>query len=109
VTRPEPPPPPPPPPKGNPPIADAGKDFETLVRQVQLNGTGSRDPDGGPLTYSWRVLQGRAAILNPTSPTPTVQLDGLFGDYIFELTVTNRAGLSSTARVIVRFVASRIW
>jgi hypothetical protein len=109
VTKPEPPPPPPPPPKGNPPIADAGKDFETLVRQVQLDGTRSRDPDGGPLTYSWRVLQGRAAIINPTSPTPTVQLDGMFGDYIFELTVTNQAGLSSTARVVVRLVSSRIW
>lgn len=109
VTRPTPPPPPTEPPKGNPPVADAGRDFETLVRQVQLNGTGSRDPDGGPLTYSWRVLQGRAVILNPTSPTPTVQLDGMFGDYIFELTVTNRAGLSSTARVVVRLVATRIW
>lgn len=109
VTRPIPPPPPPEPPKGNPPVADAGRDFETLVRQVQLNGTGSRDPDGGPLTYSWRVLQGRAAILNPTSPTPTVQLDGMFGDYIFELTVTNKAGLSSTARVTVRLVTTRMW
>ncbi|MGC8792453.1 MAG: PKD domain-containing protein, partial [Bryobacteraceae bacterium] len=109
VTKPQPPPPQSEPPKGNPPIADAGKDFETLVRQVMLNGTGSRDPDGGPLTYSWRVLQGRAAILNPTSPTPAVQLDGMFGEYIFELTVTNKAGLSSTARVVVKLVATRFW
>jgi len=109
VTTPTPPTPPTPPPQGNPPIADAGKDFTTLSRQVQLDGTGSKDPDGGPLTYSWRVLQGRAAIINPSSPTPTVQLDGLFGDYIFELTVTNKAGLSSSARVVVKFLSTRIW
>jgi len=109
VTSPPPPPPPPQPPKGNPPVADAGKGFETLVRQVRLDGTGSKDPDGGPLTYSWRVLQGRAAILDPSSPTPTVQLAGMFGDYVFELTVTNKAGLSSTATVTVKFVATRIY
>lgn len=109
VTAPPPPPPPPPPPKGTPPIADAGKSFETLVRQIRLDGTASKDPDGGPLTYSWRVLQGRAAIVDPTSPTPTVQLAGMFGDYVFELTVTNKAGLSSTATVTVRFVATRIY
>ncbi len=109
VTTPPPPPPPPPPPKGNPPIADAGKNFETLVRQIKLDGTGSKDPDGGPLTYSWKVLQGRAAILDPTSPTPTVQLAGMFGEYIFELTVTNQAGLSSKATVTVRLVSTRIY
>ncbi len=109
VTKPEPPPPPPPPPKGNPPIADAGRDFETLSREVRLDGTGSRDPDGGPLTYSWRVVQGSAVIINGNTPTPTVQLVGMSGDYIFELTVTNKAGLSSSARVVVRFLSVRSW
>lgn len=109
VTTPPPPPPPPPPPKGNPPIADAGKNFETLVRQIRLDGTGSKDPDGGPLTYSWRLVQGAAAILDPTSPTPRVQLAGPSGDYVFELTVTNQAGLSSKATVTVKLLWARFY
>jgi len=41
---------------GSPPFADAGRDVQAVngVR-VMLNGTGSRDPEGAPLTYDWRV------------------------------------------------------
>jgi len=104
VTAPPPPPPPPPPPKASPPVADAGKNFETFVRHIRLDGSASKDPEGRPLTYSWRVIQGAAALLDASSPTPIVQLLGLAGDYIFELKVTNNAGLSSTATVTVRLL-----
>ncbi|MEK7404640.1 MAG: OmpA family protein [Acidobacteriota bacterium] len=104
-----PPTPPPPTPTGPPPVADAGKSFETLSRTVRLDGTGSRDPSGGTLTYRWTVRQTTAAIVDPTSPTPLVQLGVMFGDYFFDLTVTNSQGLSSTATVVVKFAATRIY
>ncbi len=38
----------------NAPIADAGSDQAVLVGEtVNFDGAGSRDPDGGELTYSW--------------------------------------------------------
>lgn len=61
--------------------------------QVLLNGGGSGDPSGQSLTYRWYVdggttAIGKSAIFSYSSPT---------GSHTFSLTVTNTAGLSSTA------------
>jgi hypothetical protein len=104
-----PPPPPPPPPDGQTPVANAGSDFDALNREVRLNGTASTDPQGLPLTYRWTAVDRTAAVVEPNSPTPRVILGELFGVYIFELTVTNSAGLSSTSTVRVRLISTRIF
>jgi outer membrane protein OmpA-like peptidoglycan-associated protein len=87
------------------PVADAGPNRTLYNTQFSLNGTGSFSPAGLPLTYAWRFVSGpgAAAIDNPGSATPNVTVTGSFGEYIFELTVTDTKGLSSKAYVRIRF------
>jgi len=60
-----------PPVENNPPVAHAGED-ETVQANtigganVQLNGSGSKDPDGDPITYQWSWDGGSATGANPT-------------------------------------------
>ncbi len=65
------PPPPPPPPTNNAPQASAGTDqtvFEVTV--VNLDGSGSSDPDMDTLTYEWSQTAGTPVTINdPTSAT----------------------------------------
>jgi PKD repeat protein len=37
------------------PVADAGLNQTSMRFPMQLNGSASYDPDGDPITYSWRV------------------------------------------------------
>lgn len=63
------------------PIANAGVDQGPINsgQTVTLNGSGSTDPDGNPLTYHWTQVSGPAATLssataaNPTFTAPNVQ------------------------------------
>jgi hypothetical protein len=93
---------PPRPPSNRPPVANAGPDIETnnsLV--VPLDGTRSFDPDGDPLTFSWRSLTPfPTEIYGGSSATPQVRLPGN-GTFIFELTVTDPGGLTSRDTVQV--------
>ncbi len=72
--------------------------------QVVLDATPSTSPNSGSLTYSWVSAQGypQAAILNASSATPMIQLPSR-GIYLFNVTVTDRTGGSSTASVNVRY------
>lgn len=90
------------------PTANPGTGFDTLSRDITLDGSKSTDPNGKTLTYRWRALERTAVILDPNSATTRVQLGEQFGPYIFELTVTNSDGVSSTARIVVNFVATRV-
>ena len=96
------------PPANRPPVANAGTNFQTVVSQVTLNASASTDPDGDTLIYSWRSVSRSASISAATSPTPIVQLGEGFGDYIFEVTVTDSKGASSTAQVTVTRFGSRL-
>ena len=78
-----------------------------MVRQLRLSTTAT-DPNGLPLTYSWRSINTMAAVLDPASATPTVQLGELYGDYPFEVTVTNSKGQTAKAVITVRLVVTRV-
>ena len=75
------------------PVADAGLDRTAETNQtVELDGTGSYDPDGESLTYEWTQIDGPAVSLNETdTATPTVDLPGdVAGSTLtFQLTVSD--------------------
>jgi hypothetical protein len=81
----------------HPPVANAGPD-QTLEcaghggTAVTLNGSASTDPDGTALSYVWTDEAG-----NVLGTTAIVQLSVTMGMHTFALTVTDAAGLTSTA------------
>jgi len=86
-------------PGNRPPVAVVGPDIETNALIVTLDGSRSFDPDGDPITYSWRSVGPQVAeVYAPTSPNPQVRMSGGNGPYIFELTVTDDRGASGSAR-----------
>jgi len=89
-----------------PPVADAGRDITTYRSTVNLDGSNSYDPDGDNITYSWTLVSGPATpdiAFNRTSK-PTVELElNAFGVYVFQLTVTDTRGASSTSSVTVTY------
>jgi len=88
-----------------PPTANAGTDQSVLTGStVYLDGTGSFDPDGDPLTYFWEILESpveSSAYLNdPTSPTPSFTADQ-DGTYRIQLTVFDGSLSSPPDDVVV--------
>jgi len=75
-----------------PPTANAGADQGVSTGSlVQLDGSGSSDPEGDPLTYSWTltVPSGSSAELSdPTSVNPTFTAD-VDGSYVATLIVND--------------------
>ena len=77
----------------SPPTADAGPDQDVTVGDtVQLDGTGSADPEGSTLTFGWafesRPPGSAASLQNPTSATPSFVPD-IAGVYVVRLVVTD--------------------
>lgn len=73
-----------------PPVADAGED-ETVNDGtiVQLDGSGSYDPDGDDLTYAWSQVSGPGVILlQETTVTPTF-IATEAGDVVIRLIVND--------------------
>lgn len=98
-------------PQGPPPtvVINGGPVLETVVRNVTLDASASFSPAGfGPLKYYWTAREGRAAIANGNTPTPQVYLGNLYGDYFFDVTVTDARGNVATASIDVRLVVTRI-
>jgi len=87
------------------PIADAGPDrTELLGIPVTLDGTGSRGPNGTPITYAWRVVTqpsgSQAVLLNATSKTPSFTPQ-VAGPYTFAITVSDVALTSPADEVVI--------
>ncbi len=82
------------------PIADAGPELSVFEGDThwRLNGFGSHDPDGYPLTYEWNVHPDIGLsdphIVNPKLVIPYVSETTYYG---VSLTVTDSHGLSSTS------------
>lgn len=87
-----------------PPVADAGPALTTVQSEVLLDATKSTDPENGALTYRWRSVGKTAAILDPTQSRTRVQFGEGFGEYSFEVTVTDPQGATATSVVRVLYV-----
>jgi hypothetical protein len=92
-------------PANHPPVADAGLNQTVTTGNFSLNGSASYDPDGDEITFSWRVSGAKPAqITGATTATPSVVALQGWGDYIFELTVTDSKGARSIATTTVNFI-----
>ena len=90
----------------SPPIADAGPNQLNInPATVTLNGSGSYDPLGETLTFSWTQISGpQVVISNPTAAIAT--FPALGGQtYSFRLTVKNTDGLTGSASTTVSVVS----
>lgn len=87
----------------NPPVANAGSDQTVTVGEtVQLDGSGSSDPDGDPITYGWQIISqpGLAALLNPSAANPTFVPD-VAGEYVVQLIVNDGSADSEPDNVTI--------
>lgn len=76
----------------NQPVADAGSDrrYFAVGEWVELDGSRSRDPDGGELSYAWKQVLGPAPVylLGADQPRARFRVPAR-GIYVFRLTVTD--------------------
>ncbi len=82
-----------------PPVADAGGPYSGTEGQlVQFDGTGSSDPDGDPLSYSWTLSDGRTM----TGSQPSISF-ATAGSYTVTLVVSDGQASStpSTASITI--------
>jgi hypothetical protein len=88
-----------------PPVANAGPDqkFSAVGTLVRLNGSGSYDLAGLPITYQWsfvsKAVGSNAILTDPTTATPSFVADDL-GDYTIQLIVTDSLGTESSPAIV---------
>ena len=89
------------------PIADAGGPYSTFVGgSVAFDGTGSTDPDGSPLAYSWAFGDGETG----TGPTP-MHVYGVTGTYGVALTVSDGSlsNIATTTVTVLEGLVARVF
>ncbi|MDY6773797.1 MAG: PKD domain-containing protein [Candidatus Nanohaloarchaea archaeon] len=92
-------------PSNSPPDASAGEDLHVNEdSQVYLNGSGSSDPDGEPLSYSWTQIEGLPVTLlqeKTVTPSFTAPEVNTTRELRFRLKVKDQEGATSTDTVRV--------
>jgi hypothetical protein len=90
-------------PQSQTPIADAGPDqvMESAM-VVQLDGRGSTDPDGDPLSYLWTQISGPGVTLsNVNSPVPLFKTPIVSANTDVEFSLTVNDGVVSTPDTVI--------
>lgn len=88
-----------------PPVANAGPDVQTPEgTDVTLDGTGSFDPEGRPLSYSWDLDGDGACDDSSGTDKPTFTRVGNDGTTIVKVCVTDEAGLTAVDTAVVTVV-----
>jgi PKD domain len=87
------------------PVANAGRSQTVAVgATVTLDGSGSTDADGNPLTYQWSFAKvptgSKATLVAPTTMKPSFIVD-ISGDYTVQLIVNDGKINSAPATVII--------
>lgn len=89
---------------GAPTVVITPANQTTTQKEVTLDASKSTDPNGLALTFQW-TTKGNVTLLHGNSAVATAQLnDQGYQVYTFTVTVTNSAGLSSTATTTVTYV-----
>ena len=92
-----------------PPVADAGQNQSVLEGDtVQLDGSASRDPDGGALIFLWELVSapvGSTAVLSATDIVNPTFVADLPGDYLVRLVVNDGQADSAPAEVTITAIA----
>ena len=84
----------------NPPIADAGSDQRVAVgSEVSFDGSGSRDPDGGELSYLWD-FGADATLATSSTEMPSCSYSTI-GTKTVTLTVTDDEGATASDTVTI--------
>ncbi|MGC8794525.1 MAG: PKD domain-containing protein, partial [Bryobacteraceae bacterium] len=88
------------------PVADAGPDqIGVPAGTIRLDGSGSYDPDGDPLTYEWTQISGPAVSLSGKNSAVATFTAAQAQAYRFRLTVKDPQGASASAAVTVTTAA----
>jgi hypothetical protein len=86
----------------SPPVADAGPNRVNVPPgTITLNGSGSSDPLGATLTFSWAQIDGPSVAINNATAAIATFTAAAGQSYSFRLTVRNTDGLSASASTSV--------
>jgi len=88
-------------PVDNVPVANAGRDQESDPTVVALDGSGSFDPNGDPLSYVWSQVEGTEVTLSDVHATRPTFLERRWGQYGFQLVVNDGRVGSDPDEVII--------
>jgi hypothetical protein len=91
----------------SPPVADAGPNqIGVPAGTITLDGSGSYDPDGDPITYQWIQEAGPQVTLSAPTAAKTTYTATSGQSYSFKLTVKDNFGAQSSARTMVQTKAN---
>jgi hypothetical protein len=86
-------------------VIAGGATQNSYTRYLTLDASGTTSPGGNtPLQYLWTSVNNNATIINASSAKTQVQLGTIYGSYVFQLTVIDSKGNSSTQFVTINLV-----